>query len=48
MSIEALVLGKLHQRDASAQAVARPPATGGAPAGDDIGHDDAWLAGGES
>lgn len=90
MSIEALILGKLHQRaeqrisktgrpfvTAKARTAAGegnalfvnviafgetacaallaldagdslPPATGQAPTGDDFGHDDAWLTGGEA
>ena len=42
------VYGLKKRRDSSREAAARPPATDQAPAGDDFGHDDAWLAGGEA
>lgn len=42
------VYGLKKKREASGQASARPPAPGQAPAGDDFGHDDAWLTGGEA
>lgn len=42
------VYGLKKKREASGQAAARPPAPGQAPAGDDFGHDDAWLTGGEA
>ena len=42
------VYGLKKKREASGQAVALPPALGQAPAGDDFGHDDAWLTGGEA
>lgn len=42
------VYGLKKKREASVQAPARPPTPGQAPAGDDFGHDDAWLTGGEA
>jgi single-stranded DNA-binding protein len=42
------VYGLKKKRDASGQAAARPPAASQAPAGDDLEHDDAWLAGGDA
>ena len=42
------VYGLKKKREASGQAAARPQAPGQAPAGDDFGHDDAWLTGGEA
>jgi single-stranded DNA-binding protein len=42
------VYGLKKKRDASGQAAARPPVASQAPAGDDFGHDDAWLTGGEA
>lgn len=42
------VYGLKKKREASGQVAARPPAPGQAPAGDDFGHDDAWLTGGEA
>ena len=42
------VYGLKKKREASGQAAERPQAPGPAPAGDDFGHDDAWLTGGEA
>lgn len=42
------VYGLKKKRDASGQAAARPPAASQASAGDDFGHDDAWLTGSEA
>jgi len=42
------VYGLKKKRDAGGQAATRTPAASPAPAGDDFGHDDAWLTGGES
>lgn len=40
--------GLKKKREASGKTEARPPAPDQAPAGDDFGHDDAWLTGGEA